>query len=321
LSGSAINDNAAISAVAIYIDGNSYGNANYGLSRTDVCSSYPGRPGCPNVGWTYFLDTTALTNGSHTLTVVATAANGQQQFVSTLFTVVNWTSNYNPFQISIDAPGSTPLTGTAAITGGWAYNSFDPLSAVTVSVDGVPMGTAFYGGARPDVCVTALALQVPACPNISWTYLLDTTQIADGTHTMAVTATTVEGQSYTTSKQFSVANLGTPSGIRIGIDRPSAANGPITGTAALGGWAISDNGTISQVSIAVDGVTVTNAVYGGSRMDVCNAFPNRQGCPGVGWNALLDTTLYANGTHVLDVTAKDATGKTATASTTFTISN
>jgi flagellar hook protein FlgE len=181
------------------------------------------------------------------------------------------------------------------------------------------VGTAVYGGARPDVC--AIFAPVPACPNISWTYFLDTTAIADGTHTMAITATTVEGQSYTTSKQFSVANLGAPTGVRIGIDRPSATSGAFSGTAAIGGWAISDNAAINLVSIAVDGITVSSARYGGSRMDVCNAFPNRQGCPAVGWDALFDTTLYANGTHVLDVTAKDATGKTATESSTFTISN
>jgi len=61
-----LNDNAAITGVAISFDGVSYGNAVYGVARPDVCLAYPKRAGCPNVGWGYLLDTTLLANGSHT---------------------------------------------------------------------------------------------------------------------------------------------------------------------------------------------------------------------------------------------------------------
>jgi hypothetical protein len=44
----------------------------YGLNRADVCSVFPGRPGCPSVGFSYLLNTTSLTAGMHTLTVIAT---------------------------------------------------------------------------------------------------------------------------------------------------------------------------------------------------------------------------------------------------------
>ena len=48
------------------------GAATYGINRPDVCAAYPGRPGCPNVGYTYSLNTATLTAGSHTITVTAT---------------------------------------------------------------------------------------------------------------------------------------------------------------------------------------------------------------------------------------------------------
>lgn len=62
----------AISVVQVKVDGTVAGNATYGLSRPDVCAAYPGRPGCPNVGYLYQLDTTTLSNGSHAIMVSAT---------------------------------------------------------------------------------------------------------------------------------------------------------------------------------------------------------------------------------------------------------
>ncbi len=94
-----------------------------------------------------------------------------------------------------------------------------------------------------------------------------------------------------------------------------------SGTAAFGGWAIDDNAAISSVSIYVDGVLAGLATYGSVRADVCTAFPGRSGCPDVGWNFLLDTTKYANGTHILDVTAFPADGERETLSASFNISN
>src|SRR5207253_2329701 len=62
----------AISSVQVKVDGTIVGAATYGLSRPDVCAVYPGRPGCPNVGYSFSLDTSTLTVGSHTITVTAT---------------------------------------------------------------------------------------------------------------------------------------------------------------------------------------------------------------------------------------------------------
>ena len=59
----------AISNVQIKVDGTFVGTATYGLSRPDVCAVYPGRPGCPNVGYSYSLNTTTLSVGTHTITV------------------------------------------------------------------------------------------------------------------------------------------------------------------------------------------------------------------------------------------------------------
>jgi hypothetical protein len=62
----------AISNVQIQVDGVVVGTATYGSSRPDVCSTYTG---CPNVGFSYSLDTSSLAAGTHTITAIATDSN------------------------------------------------------------------------------------------------------------------------------------------------------------------------------------------------------------------------------------------------------
>jgi hypothetical protein len=64
----------AIQGVEVLLDGNPVGGATYGLSRPDVCAAFPGRPGCPNVGFTF---TGPIKPGTHTLTVTATDFDSQ----------------------------------------------------------------------------------------------------------------------------------------------------------------------------------------------------------------------------------------------------
>jgi hypothetical protein len=78
----------AIASVQVKIDGVVVGTATYGTSRPDVCTAYPGRPGCPNVGFTYLLNAEALTPGSHTLTVIATDTDGTPDSGSSSITII-----------------------------------------------------------------------------------------------------------------------------------------------------------------------------------------------------------------------------------------
>jgi len=66
----------AINSVQVKVDGTVIGAAAYGSSRADVCAVYVGRPGCPNVGYSFPWNTSGLSAGVHILTVTATDGNG-----------------------------------------------------------------------------------------------------------------------------------------------------------------------------------------------------------------------------------------------------
>lgn len=82
---------------------------------------------------------------------------------------------------------------------------------------------------------------------------------------------------------------------------------------------------MTQVQFQVDGqpVTLTSYVYGISRSDVCNAFAELEdpNCPYIGYQGWLDTTAFANGTHVLSVIATDGVIVESTYDRTFRILN
>ncbi len=318
--GWALDNNTTLSSVSVSIDGVSYGNASYGAFRSDVCTVFPGRPGCPNVGWNFILDTAAIANGNHTVEVTATAINGQRATASASFTVANPTTG-TPLKMSIDRPGAQNATLTGLTTvAGWALDDNGPISSVVISVDGAPRGTLTTTPvSRPDVC--AVFPGRAGCPNVGWALALDTTLISDGSHTLAVTGTSTTGDQLTLSTPITVANWTGGNPMKISIDKPSSQSTAFSGVTGFGGWAISDIAAITSVAISIDGVSFGNATYGGNRGDVCAAFPGRAGCPNVGWDFYLDTTLLANGTHTLDVTATSSGGQSTTSTASFKVSN
>ena len=60
-------DDKDVSNVSVFVDGVLKGNAVYGSSRPDVATAWPHAP--VKCGWTLSLDSTQLTNGTHTITI------------------------------------------------------------------------------------------------------------------------------------------------------------------------------------------------------------------------------------------------------------
>src|SRR5207245_2165218 len=110
----------AISSVQVKVDGTVVGTATYGSNRSDVCAAYPGRPGCPNVGYSFSLNTSSLSPGSHIITVTATDSDGTPDSGSSSITV---TVQAPAPTVYIDAPAAGPaVSGTVTVVG-WAIDN------------------------------------------------------------------------------------------------------------------------------------------------------------------------------------------------------
>ena len=93
-------------------------------------------------------------------------------------------------QVGIDAPGAwSVVSGTPNVTG-WALNTagsdYTPIASVQVSVDGIVAGAASYGLSAVAPCAMHSS---PACPNVGYSFLLDTSAMAGGIHSLHVVAT------------------------------------------------------------------------------------------------------------------------------------
>jgi hypothetical protein len=295
-------DTTAISNVQVQVDGAVVGSATYGTSRPDVCAAFPGRPGCPNVGFSYQLNTGSLTAGSHTLTLVATDTDAVPDSGSSTIQI---TVTGTPPTVHIDSPlAGAAVSGSVTISG-WAIDNATTIGHVSVLLDGVLNGFATYGLPRPDVCATNLGR--PGCPYVGFTYVLSLgTQVAPlnpGVHTITVVATDNDGTPDSSSYSVPI----TVGGPVVYVDS-LAPGATVSGTVTVAGWAIDSASPIASVQVQVDGASVGAATYGTPRSDVCAAYPASQGCPNVGFTFQLNSTMPSSGVHNITIVAADSGG-------------
>jgi Bacterial Ig domain len=227
--------------------------------------------------WSFALDTRSLADGAHTVTARAKDAAGNAGTASVGFTSSN--ADTTPPVVSISAPsggatvgGHVSVSGTAADAGG--------LAGVSISVDG--------------------GLSQPATGTSSWTDGVDTTSLADGTHTITARAIDMSGNAATASVAVNVQNADTTAPT-IQISSP-AAGATLSGVATVSGTA-SDNAQVASVAVSVDG----------------GAYAAAQGT--ASWSYALATGSLANGTHTVSVRATDSSGNVGAASVAVNVQN
>ncbi len=102
-----------------------------------------------------------------------------------------------------------------------------------------------------------------------------------------------------------VADVMAPYGV---LEAP-AANSTISGASvAVAGWAI-DNVAVSGIQVLVDGNVIATPALTVNRPDVAAVYPNA--ALTCGWQATLDSTTLANGTHTLAVRYTDSSNNVA----------
>jgi hypothetical protein len=93
------------------------------------------------------------------------------------------------------------------------------------------------------------------------------------------------------------------------IDAPGPG-ATVSDVLAIDGWAVDDHG-VAEIEILLDGEAIGVAQYGGSRQDVDGDYPGLPNAPHFGFRFDLDTALFPNGLHILEVVAADTSGNTS----------
>ncbi len=223
----------------------------------------------------FSLDTTTLSNGTHTLVFTATNSGGKTNTAKLTIDVMN----VQPPVITLVTPtngatvqGSIPLSVTVT--------SASQVTSVALSVDSNPVGNLILS-------------------NGNYSTSIDTTQLANGSHTFLFTATNAGGKVSTATLSVNVQNVDVPAISVLSPDGGSTVSGSVPLSVKVTG-----NTPISTVSLTIDSVsmgnlTLTNGNYGIS----------------------VDTTMLSNGSHTFQVTARNSGEKTATATVTLNVAN
>ncbi|MGH9867894.1 MAG: beta strand repeat-containing protein [Candidatus Polarisedimenticolia bacterium] len=207
-------DNVGVAGVQFRVDGTAVGSE-------DTAAPF-------GVMW----DTTTATNGAHTLTAVARDAAGNTRTSGSVSVTVNNADTLSP-NVLITAPlGGANLSGSITVTASASDNT--GVVGVQFIVDG--------GNAGPE------DMTAP------WSTTVDTTQIANGPHTLSAVARDAGGnRSIATTVNVTVSNVDRVAPT-VTITTP-ASGVSVSGQVTLAASA-SDNEAVVGVQFKVDGVNV-----------------------------------------------------------------
>jgi hypothetical protein len=257
-------DNVGVVGVQFLLDG-----ANLGAE--DMTAPY-------SIAW----DTTAATNGTHTLTAVAQdAAGNKTNSVAVSVTVTN--IDDVPPTVSLTAPADNATVSGSAVTVSASASDNVGVLGVQFLLDGKPLG----------------AEDTTSPYSITW----DTTAAANGSHQITAVARDAAGNKTTaTAVNVTVSNTDTTPPT-VSLTSP-ANNATVSGSAVTVSASASDNVGVVGVQFLLDGNLL-------GAEDTTSPYT-------VAW----DSTTAANGTHTIKAVARDAAGNVTTSATrTVTVSN
>ena len=179
-------------------------------ARPDVLAAFPDRPLAEQAGWGYMLLTNMLPNqgnGLFVLHAVARDVEGHQMTLGSRTINCQNAGATLPFG-TLDTPGQGQTVSGTIVNFGWALSSsLIPMdgSTIFVYIDGSFVGHPTYNQFRSDI-----ALLFPGYPNTNGAIgflTIDTTQYANGVHTIAWVVTDSGGGARGIgSRYFTIAN-------------------------------------------------------------------------------------------------------------------
>ncbi len=257
-----------VQSVQFQLDGNNLGAA-------DASSPY-------SISW----NTAGASNGSHTLSAVATATLGLQFSSNTITVTVNNgpPPDTTPPSVSIASPGNgQTVSGTVTVSANASDNV--GVAGVQFRLDGANLG----------------AQDTSAPYAVSW----NTAGAANGSHTLTAVARDAAGNVTTSSAVTVTVNNAPP---------PDTTPPSVSVTSPTSGQTV--QGTVAVSASASDNVGVAGVQF---RLDGASLGAEDTSSPySVSWN----TTGVANGSHALTAVARDAAGNvTNSATVTVTVNN
>jgi hypothetical protein len=205
-------------------------------SRPDVENLYPNSPLNYRTGWGFMVLTNMLPdqttglpaggNGPFTLHAYAIDAEAQAIYLGAKNITVNNAASAKPFgTIDTPAQGGT-ASGSAYTVFGWALTPLPAAiptngSTITVYVDGVGLGHPVYNNNRADI-----ATAFPGYANSNGAigfYSLNTTSLANGTHTIAWTVTDNLGRTEGIGSRFFTVQNGSSALTAASVEGSSVA--------------------------------------------------------------------------------------------------
>src|SRR5579863_7536974 len=259
-------DGRTVTGVQFRIDGNNVG------------------PNLATSPYIYVIDSSTLSNGTHSITAVATDNSGNSATSTTVpVKVDNTVKDTTPPTVSLTSPANgATVSGTVAVTASASDNV--SVASVQFQLDGANLGPT-------DV----------AAPYV---YSWDSTRIANGTHSLSAIATDSAGNTATSATIKVMVNNPTKDTTPPTVSITAPANGAkVSGIVAVTANA-SDNVSVASVQFEIDGVNA-----GAADLAAPYAYS---------W----DTSKSPNGPHTVKAVATDGAGNSTTSATvTVTINN
>ena len=306
---------AGISRVDIYMDDYQWiGSTPNMYERSDVNSIINSSglyKNALNSGFSYTIDASLMTPGTHVVKVAAVSRDGTAQWTEKTITVGPAS------RICLDAPSGDAMIGGDLTVSGWAV-SHAGISRVDIYIDDYQwIGSTPNMYERSDVnsIINSSGLYMNGL-NSGFSYTIDASLMTPGTHVVKVAAVSRDGTAQWTQKTITVGPAS-----RICLDAPSG-DAMIDGDLTVSGWAVSRAG-ISRVDIYMDDyqwIGSTPNMY--ERADV-NNIVNSSGLYKNGLNSgfsyTIDASLMTPGTHVVKVAAISRDGTAQWTQKTFTV--
>lgn len=182
-------------------------------ARPDVEAAYPGYPDNDRAAWQFLMLTNSLPNGgngTYTLVAVASDNTGHQITLGVKTIHVDNANAVKPFGCIDTPPPGRVVSGSSYINWGWALTPWPNSiptdgSTISVYVDGVDVGHPVYNIYRADI-----ATLFPGYANSDGAagyFYLDTTEWANGVHTIQWTARDNAGNADSIgSRYFTILN-------------------------------------------------------------------------------------------------------------------